>query len=104
MTESTPLAPSHGHLHHEVVAPHLGEPIVRAEAIEKYYGRNHVLKGMDLTVRKGEAVMLIGRSGSGKTTFLRCVNFLEEPSAGAVEIDGVRVTADPLHARSRSPP
>ena len=46
--------------------------------------------------------MLIGRSGSGKTTFLRCVNFLEEPSAGSVEIDGVRVDADPMHARSRA--
>jgi ABC-type histidine transport system ATPase subunit len=46
--------------------------------------------------------MLIGRSGSGKTTFLRCVNFLEEPSAGSIEIDGVRVEADPLHARDRA--
>jgi len=45
--------------------------------------------------------MLIGRSGSGKTTFLRCVNFLEEPTIGSIEIDGVRVDADPLHARSR---
>jgi ABC-type histidine transport system ATPase subunit len=102
MSDSTPVAQSHGHIHHEVVAPHLGEPIVRAEAIEKYFGHNHVLRGMDLTVRKGEAVMLIGRSGSGKTTFLRCVNFLEEPSAGSIEIDGVRVDADPLHSRSRA--
>jgi ABC-type histidine transport system ATPase subunit len=102
MNDSTPVAQSHGHIHHEVVAPHLGEPIVRAEAIEKYFGHNHVLRGMDLTVRKGEAVMLIGRSGSGKTTFLRCVNFLEEPSAGSIEIDGVRVDADPLHSRSRA--
>ena len=98
MTASEELRP----ISHPIEAPHLGDPIVRAEAIEKYYGRNYVLRGMDLTVRKGEAVMLIGRSGSGKTTFLRCVNFLEEPSAGVVEIDGVRVEADPLHARSRS--
>jgi ABC-type histidine transport system ATPase subunit len=46
--------------------------------------------------------MLIGRSGSGKTTFLRCVNFLEEPTMGSIEIDGVRVEADPLHARSKA--
>ena len=87
---------------HPIDAPHLGDPIVRAERIEKYYGRNHVLQGMDMEVRRGEAVMLIGRSGSGKTTFLRCVNFLEEPSAGSVEIDGVRVEADPLHSRDKA--
>ncbi|MEX0630464.1 MAG: amino acid ABC transporter ATP-binding protein [Chloroflexota bacterium] len=75
--------------------------MVRATGIEKYFGRNHVLRGMDLEVLTREAVMLIGRSGSGKTTFLRCVNFLEEPSAGSIEIDDVRVAADPLHARSR---
>jgi ABC-type histidine transport system ATPase subunit len=79
----------------------LGEPIVKAAGIEKYFGRNHVLRGVDLEVRRAEAVMLIGRSGSGKTTFLRCVNFLEEPSAGSIEIDGVRVEADPIHARDR---
>jgi len=88
-------------LRHPIKAPHLGEPVVRAIGIEKYYGRNHVLRGMDMEVRRGEAVMLIGRSGSGKTTFLRCVNFLEEPTIGSIEIDGVRVAADPLHARSR---
>ena len=87
-------------LRHTIKAPHLGEPVVRAIGIEKYYGRNHVLRGMDMEVRRGEAVMLIGRSGSGKTTFLRCVNFLEEPTIGSIEIDGVRVAADPLHARS----
>jgi ABC-type histidine transport system ATPase subunit len=86
---------------HPVTAAHLGEPVVRAQGIEKYFGRNHVLRGMDLEVRQKEAVMLIGRSGSGKTTFLRCVNFLEEPSAGSIEIDGVRVEADPIHARTR---
>ena len=98
MTE--PMEPV-SHISHPVTAAHLGPPMVRAEGIEKYFGRNHVLRGMDLEVLTREAVMLIGRSGSGKTTFLRCVNFLEEPSAGSIEIDGVRVAADPLHARSR---
>jgi ABC-type histidine transport system ATPase subunit len=95
MSSAAPIA-------HPVTAAHLGPPMVSAEGIEKYFGRNHVLRGMDLEVRTREAVMLIGRSGSGKTTFLRCVNFLEEPSAGSIEIDGVRVAADPLHARSRA--
>jgi ABC-type histidine transport system ATPase subunit len=99
MTE--PLAPE-SHITHQVVAPHLGEVVVRAIGIEKYFGDNHVLRGLDLEVHKGEAVMLIGRSGSGKTTFLRCINFLEEPTVGWIEIDGVRVDADPLHERSRA--
>jgi polar amino acid transport system ATP-binding protein len=82
-------------------APHLGEVIVDARGIEKYFGENHVLKGIDLKVRRRQAVMLIGRSGSGKTTLIRCLNFLEEPTLGSVEIDGVRVDADPLRAGSR---
>jgi polar amino acid transport system ATP-binding protein len=80
----------------------LGEVIVRASGIEKYFGTNHVLRGVDLEVRRREAVMVIGRSGSGKTTLLRCINFLEEPTVGSVEIDGLRLDADPLHARSRA--
>jgi cystine transport system ATP-binding protein len=80
---------------------HVGEVIVRARGIEKYFGDNHVLRGVDLDVRQREVIMLVGRSGSGKTTFLRCLNFLEEPTIGWVEIDGVRAEADPLHARSR---
>ena len=79
----------------------LGEVVVEARGIEKYFGDNHVLRGVDLDVRDGETVMLIGRSGSGKTTLLRCINFLEEPAAGSVRVDGVRVEADPLGARSR---
>jgi len=83
------------------VAAHLGEVIVDARGIEKYFGTNHVLKGIDLQVRRRQAVMVIGRSGSGKTTLIRCLNFLEEPTAGSVEIDGVKVDADPLHAAAR---
>ncbi|HEU5324433.1 MAG TPA: amino acid ABC transporter ATP-binding protein [Candidatus Limnocylindria bacterium] len=82
-------------------APQLGEAVVRVTGLEKYFGRNHVLRGIDLEVRQREAVMIIGRSGSGKTTLLRCINFLEEPTSGSVDVDGLRVDADPLHARSR---
>ncbi|HEX9738062.1 MAG TPA: amino acid ABC transporter ATP-binding protein [Candidatus Limnocylindria bacterium] len=91
-----------GRITHPIDTGQLGEPIVRAQGVEKYFGDNHVLRGIDLEVRQREAVMLIGRSGSGKTTFLRCVNFLEEPTVGSIEIDGLRVDADPLHARSRA--
>jgi ABC-type polar amino acid transport system ATPase subunit len=75
--------------------------IVRLEGVHKYFGENHVLRGIDLDVARGEAVMLVGRSGSGKTTLLRCINFLEEPTAGTIEVDGFRVEADPLGRRGR---
>ena len=74
---------------------------MRVGKLEKYFGSNHVLRGIDLEVRQREAVMVIGRSGSGKTTLLRCLNFLEEPTMGSVWIDGVEVAADPLKARDR---
>jgi glutamine transport system ATP-binding protein len=77
-------------------------PIVRALAIEKYFGANHVLRGCTLEVYPRETICIIGRSGSGKSTLLRCLNFLEEPTIGAVEIDGLRVKADPLHSRDSS--
>jgi ABC-type polar amino acid transport system ATPase subunit len=83
------------------LTPAGADPIVRALAIEKYFGANHVLRGCTLEVYPRETICIIGRSGSGKSTLLRCLNFLEEPTAGAVEIDGFRIDADPLHARSR---
>ena len=81
--------------------PHVGEVIITVEGVHKYFGENHVLRGVDLEVRRREAVMLIGPSGSGKTTLLRCINFLEEPTMGAVEIDGLRVMADPFRERDK---
>ncbi len=78
------------------------EPVLRATEVEKYFGANHVLKGCSMTVYPGETITILGRSGSGKSTFLRCLNFLEEPSAGAVDIDGIRVVADPLAPRTKA--
>jgi ABC-type polar amino acid transport system ATPase subunit len=80
----------------------LGDVVVSATGIEKYFGENHVLRGVSMDVRQHETVMLIGRSGSGKTTMLRCMNFLEEPTVGSVRIGDITVTADPLHTRSRA--
>jgi polar amino acid transport system ATP-binding protein len=79
----------------------LGEVVVAAQGIEKYFGTNHVLRGVSMEVRQHETVMLVGRSGSGKTTFLRCLNFLEEPTIGTVRIGDITVAADPLHTRDR---
>ena len=64
-----------------------GKPILRLEAIHKRFGAHHVLKGVDLTVREGEVVVLIGASGSGKTSLLRCVNLLNIPDSGRIVID-----------------
>jgi polar amino acid transport system ATP-binding protein len=83
------------------LTPAGAEPIVRLMEIEKYFGSNYVLRGCTLEVYPRETICIIGRSGSGKSTLLRCANFLEEPTAGAVEIDGLRIDADPLHSRSR---
>ncbi len=84
------------------LTPSNAEPIVRAVDLQKFYGGNHVLKGVTLEVYPRETICLIGKSGSGKSTLLRCINFLEEPTVGYIEVDGLRVSADPLHERSRA--
>jgi ABC-type histidine transport system ATPase subunit len=79
----------------------LGDVVLEATDIEKFFGPHHVLHGVSLAVRKHETVMLIGRSGSGKTTFLRCLNFLEEPTKGSVAMGDLRIDADPLQKAGR---
>jgi polar amino acid transport system ATP-binding protein len=69
--------------------PTAGE-ILRASDLHKSYGHLEVLKGITLGVRQGEVLVLIGRSGSGKSTFLRCVNLLEVPSRGRLEFESWR--------------
>jgi len=59
--------------------------------LHKTFGDNHVLRGIDLDVNYGDVVALIGRSGSGKTTFIRCLNLLEIPSSGTIIVDGDEV-------------
>ena len=63
--------------------------VIQVESVHKTFGDLHVLKGCDLTVRSGEVAVLVGPSGSGKSTLLRCINQLEEPTAGRVLVDGV---------------
>ena len=59
--------------------------------IEKKFGETHVLKGVSFEMEKGEVVALIGSSGNGKTTLLRCLNFLETPDLGTITVDGKQV-------------
>ncbi|MDA9503956.1 ATP-binding protein [Bradyrhizobium sp. CCBAU 11386] len=64
------------------------EVVLSVRGIEKSYGKNHVLRGVDLDVHRGEVVCLIGASGSGKTSLLRCMNLLMEPDQGEIVIEG----------------
>ncbi|MBT2495131.1 amino acid ABC transporter ATP-binding protein [Microbacterium sp. AGC62] len=67
-------------------------PAIDVQGLVKSFGDNEVLKGIDLTVTRGEVVCVIGPSGSGKSTLLRSVNLLEEPTAGKVLIEGIDIT------------
>lgn len=62
------------------------KPLVRARNVQKKYGDNEVLKGIDLDVFPGEVVVILGPSGSGKSTFLRCINHLEDMTAGSIMV------------------
>jgi polar amino acid transport system ATP-binding protein len=79
----------------------VSEPMVKAEGVHKRFGRNEVLKGIDLEVAPGEVLCLLGPSGSGKSTFLRCINHLEKINAGRLSVDGelvgYRPAGDKLH-------
>ena len=68
-------------------------PVVRVSGLHKSFGDLEVLKGIDMEINSGEVVVVFGRSGSGKSTFLRCINFLEEPDQGTVEVAGISVAA-----------
>jgi polar amino acid transport system ATP-binding protein len=65
--------------------------MIRVEKLTKSFGQVEVLKGIDAEIRKGEVVSIIGGSGAGKSTFLRCLNLLDHPTSGAIWIDGVDV-------------
>lgn len=68
-------------------------PILQIKSLHKQYGSNEVLKGVDLGVQAGEMVFVIGPSGSGKSSLLRCCNRLEESSSGSIIVDGEDITA-----------
>lgn len=70
------------------------EAVVRVEGLQKSFGSNVVLRGIDLTVMPGQVVTIIGASGSGKSTLLRCINLLETPDAGHVWFHGKDLAAE----------
>jgi len=73
--------------------------VIQARGITKTFGSHEVLKGVDIDASPGSVTSLIGASGSGKSTFLRCLNFLEEPDSGALRIEGVDI---PLGVKTRA--
>ena len=72
-------------------------PAIQVHDLHKSFGENHVLKGINFHVDQGQVVCVIGPSGSGKSTLLRCVNRLEEPSAGQILVEGVDITDPEVH-------
>jgi len=69
-------------------------PVLAVEGLRKSFGSNEVLKGIDLNIAAGERIAILGSSGSGKSTLLRCINFMENPSAGRIALDGIAIGAE----------
>ena len=69
------------------------KPMIHVEGLCKSFGKIDVLNGVDIDIEKGEVLVIIGPSGCGKSTFLRCLNRLEEPTAGKIFLDGTEITS-----------
>ena len=70
----------------------MSEMLISIKGLHKYFGKNEVLKGIDLDIKSGEVVVIIGPSGSGKSTFLRTMNLLETPTKGVITFEDVDIT------------
>jgi len=68
------------------------ENIISVKGLHKYFNGNHILKGIDFEVKRGEMISIIGRSGCGKTTFLRCLNCLDILDIGRIRVAGVNIS------------
>ncbi|GAA0520790.1 MULTISPECIES: amino acid ABC transporter ATP-binding protein [Tatumella] len=77
-------------------------PLITINQMQKFYGDNHVLKGIDLDIDAGEVVSIIGRSGSGKSTLLRCINGLESYQEGSIKLGGMTITSSDSQAKTIS--
>jgi len=77
-----------------------GQPMIELRNVNKWYGDFHVLKDINIGVRKGERVVVCGPSGSGKSTMIRCINRLEEHQKGQIFVDGIELTGDVKHVEA----
>ena len=73
------------------------EVMISLQGVDKWFGQFHVLKGINLTVYKGERIVICGPSGSGKSTLIRCINRLEEHQKGTIIVDGIELNQDLKH-------
>lgn len=72
----------------------MNNEMIKVEGLHKSYGDNEVLKGIDVTIAEQEVVVVIGPSGGGKSTFLRCLNYLEVPTSGTITFDGIPLNGE----------
>jgi general L-amino acid transport system ATP-binding protein len=77
-----------------------GRPMIELRNVNKWYGDFHVLKDINIEVRKSERVVVCGPSGSGKSTMIRCINRLEEHQKGQIFVDGIELTGDVKHVEA----
>src|SRR6516225_9814602 len=75
-----------------MAAPAIDAELLRIRGLHKWYGDFHALRGVNLSVRPGERIVVCGPSGSGKSTLIRCVNRLEEHQRGVIRVDGLELT------------
>ena len=79
----------------------MGETLLRITDLKKNFGKLEVLKGLSTEIRQGEVVVMIGPSGGGKSTFLRCMNLLEQPTEGSIVFDGIDIVAADEKTKNR---
>ena len=70
------------------------EIAIKIQGMNKWFGSFHVLRDIDLTVNRGERIVVCGPSGSGKSTLIRCINALEDHQSGQIIVDGTELTSD----------
>lgn len=73
--------------------------MIEISNLHKKFGKNEVLKGINIQVNKGDIISILGPSGSGKTTLLRCLNYLERPDEGIITIDNVTIDSEKVHKK-----
>ena len=71
------------------------EVVVQLQSVHKWFGEYHALRGIDLSVHRGERIVICGPSGSGKSTLIRCINQLEQHERGRIVVDGTEITSEP---------
>ena len=79
----------------------MSEELLNIKGLKKSFGNLEVLKGLTTTIRKGEVVVMIGPSGGGKSTFLRCMNLLEQPTEGSIVFDGIDIVSADEKTKNR---